>query len=170
MGNIGIYLIQNKSKEKGYIGKSLELQKRIEAHKYKFVSGTEIENMQRDYDSGDEFCYEILFDIDSKNFDMKSLFVKQEISKIIDLLEAWYIIRFGTIVTGYNTKIGSFNDAEKAHMQCIGPDTALRLLHCVEFKKVGDREKFFIQMVINGLNILDITPEWLYLKLKNGEP
>ena len=41
MGDIGIYLIKNKSNGKSYIGKSMELQKRIEAHKYKFQAGKE---------------------------------------------------------------------------------------------------------------------------------
>ena len=118
MGDIGIYLIKNKSNGKSYIGKSMELQKRIEAHKYKFQAGKEIEDMQKDYDSGNKFSFDILFDIDSKDFNMKSLKVRQEVSKIIDLLEAWYIIRFGTAFTGYNTEIGSFNDKEKAFQQC----------------------------------------------------
>ena len=138
MGDIGIYLIKNKSNGKSYIGKSMELQKRIEAHKYKFQAGKEIEDMQ-------------------------------EVSKIIDLLEAWYIIRFGTAFTGYNTKIGSFNDKEKAFQQCISPDMAQKLLQHIEPIELGETGRFFLDMVCNGLKLLNITPEWLYLKLKSGE-
>lgn len=132
--------------------------------------GKDLDSIQADYDLGHEFCFEILFDIESSGFDMRNLSVKHQVSTIISNLETWYILKFGTCFNGYNVRFGSFNDKDKACKCCICPITGEKLLEKVEQKKFGEKENFFVKMVKQGLEELDITPEMLYLKLKSGEP
>lgn len=89
---IGIYLIENKVNGRCYIGKSVNLESRINSHFLDMRSSRSNRKMQKDYDKYGEEAFE------SK--------ILEIVGSEKDLLEreAFYINKFNSIKTGYNSK------------------------------------------------------------------
>lgn len=64
----GVYAIINKTKRKCYIGQADDLQNRLSIHQSKLTKGKhDIQEMQKDYDSGDVFISQILAQTEKTN-------------------------------------------------------------------------------------------------------
>lgn len=92
MDKMGIYAIVNERNNKVYVGQSTNIPKRWDQHKRELKSGTHHnKSLQRDYDNGDNFTYQVL----AYGYDL-------------DDLERHYINKYDSYYNGYNqTKGGS---------------------------------------------------------------
>ena len=64
----GVYVIINKTKRKCYIGQADDLQNRLSVHQSRLATGKhDIQEMQKDYTSGDVFFSRILAKTQKKN-------------------------------------------------------------------------------------------------------
>jgi hypothetical protein len=60
----GVYMIQNLTNGKMYIGQSTNITKRLTNHAVQLRSGKHIiKKLQSDYDSGNQFTYKVLFKV-----------------------------------------------------------------------------------------------------------
>ena len=85
---IGIYGIKNLTKNKWYIGQSIDVEKRVRSHFNRLNKGNHCsEKLQEDYDNGDDFEAVILEEC--------------EIDKLDDM-EVRYIEEYDSMKNGYN--------------------------------------------------------------------
>lgn len=76
----GVYMIQNLTNGKMYIGQSTNITKRLANHANQLHSGKHIiRELQSDYNSGNQFTYKVLFKVDTDSRDyMRKLLITME--------------------------------------------------------------------------------------------
>ena len=102
----GIYKITNNANGKIYIGQSLDVKHRIRSHRYLLNKGTHTNNyLLKSYDihGAECFSYEIIYIIEDQTI------TKEQIIKILNDKEKYYIQKYHSFEMGYNLTSGGEN-------------------------------------------------------------
>ena len=98
---MGVYSITNRTNGKMYIGSSTKLIDRLKQHERNLIAGKHhVKEMQRDYDAGHHFQFDILEIVVVKSAPRYGDY-RQAYG--LDQLEEKYIREFDCINSGYNT-------------------------------------------------------------------
>lgn len=157
---IGVYSIKNENTGAFYIGKSKIVKTRIAQRKRALERGDHPNKaLQADYNKGDAFRFEILFEVPNSSYGGVS------VGCILDGLEMWYILHTNADITGYNDKIGICDSREVAKKRSISPEQAEQLLYSSKSSSLSAVEEYALTLVQELMRKHSWDKDFLYYLL-----